>query len=75
MLSLLATSGRAMRAREIATAIGEDVSTPARVETTRGRLKKLAEEGHVIEGPVGWFAIAAGGTTADSGEGTAAAEG
>jgi hypothetical protein len=59
MLSLLATAGRAMKAREIAAAIGEDVSTPARVETTRGRLKKLADEGHVVEGPVGWFAIAA----------------
>lgn len=70
MLSLLATAGRAMRAREIAAAIGEDVSTPARVETTRGRLKRLAGEGHVIEGPVGWFAIAAG-SAATSGEGTA----
>ncbi|MFE1249551.1 hypothetical protein [Streptomyces sp. NPDC058741] len=66
MLSLLATAGQAMKAREIAMAIGEDVSTPARVETTRGRLKRLAEEGHVVEDPVGWFAIAAG-----SGEGTA----
>ncbi|WP_461067904.1 hypothetical protein [Streptomyces pseudoechinosporeus] len=68
MLSLLATAGRAMKAREIAAAVGEDVSTPARVETTRGRLKRLAGEGHVIEDPVGWFAIAAssgGGTAAE----------
>ncbi|MGW0825153.1 hypothetical protein [Streptomyces sp. NPDC002845] len=70
MLSLLATAGRAMKAREIAAAVGEDVSTPARVETTRGRLKRLAEEGHVVEGPVGWFAIAVE-TTAGGGEETA----
>ncbi|MFE9612040.1 hypothetical protein [Streptomyces sp. NPDC006012] len=69
MLSLLATAGRAMKVREIAAAVGEDISTPARVETTRGRLKRLAEEGHVVEGPVGWFAIAAG-SAATGGEGT-----
>ncbi|WP_143676056.1 hypothetical protein [Streptomyces milbemycinicus] len=70
MLSLLATAGRALRAREIAGAIGEDVSTPARVETTRGRLKRLAEEGHVAEDPVGWFAICAA-NSAVGGEETA----
>ncbi|MGP3979038.1 hypothetical protein ACTWQF_34525 [Streptomyces sp. 8N114] len=35
ILSVLATCGPAMKAREVAEAIGEDVSTPARVETTR----------------------------------------
>ncbi|MBO8193345.1 hypothetical protein ITI46_16980 [Streptomyces oryzae] len=60
MLSLLATAKRAMKAKAIAEAVGEDVTTPARVETTRARLKRLVEEGQVIEEPVGSFAIATG---------------
>ncbi len=58
ILCLLATAGKPMKAKEIAAAIGEDVSTPGRVETTRARLKKLVEEGHVVEDPVASFAIA-----------------
>ncbi|WP_059006999.1 hypothetical protein [Streptomyces specialis] len=58
MLVLLAGAGRAMKVRDIAAAIGEDVSVTSRVETTRSRLKRLTTEGRVVEGPVGWFAIA-----------------
>ncbi|MGW5446814.1 hypothetical protein [Streptomyces asiaticus] len=58
-VTLLASSGRKMRARAIAEAIGEDVSTPARVETTRGRLKTLVTEGMLEEEPPGVFFIAA----------------
>ncbi|WP_405539150.1 hypothetical protein [Streptomyces antimycoticus] len=57
-VTLLASSGRKMRARAIAEAIGEDVSTPARVETTRGRLKTLVTEGTLEEEPPGVFYIA-----------------
>lgn len=57
-VTLLATSGRKMRARDIAEAIGEDVSTAARVETTRGRLKTLVSEGALMEEPAGVFFIA-----------------
>lgn len=60
-VALLATSGRKMRARAIAEAIGEDVSTPARIETTRGRLKTLVTEGTLAEEPPGVFFIAASG--------------
>ncbi|MGW4077706.1 hypothetical protein ACWELB_30135 [Streptomyces asiaticus] len=63
ILCLLATAGKPMKAKEIAAAIGEDVSTPARVETTRARLKRLAGEGHVIEDPVASFAIASADST------------
>jgi hypothetical protein len=52
VVNLLTTSGRKMRARAIAEAIGEDVSTPGRVETTRGRLKTLVSEGVLEEEPV-----------------------
>ncbi|WP_338683774.1 hypothetical protein QD712_25280 [Streptomyces acidiscabies] len=68
-VSLLATSGRKMRARAIAEAIGEDVSRPARVETTRGRLKTLVAEGALEEEPPGVFFIAASGRLGDSGSG------
>lgn len=57
---VLATSGRPMRARELTIAIGEDVSRPARVETTRGRLKHLVKTGVAVELSPGEFAIAAG---------------
>ncbi|MFJ8437166.1 hypothetical protein ACIQ9P_38330 [Kitasatospora sp. NPDC094019] len=57
ILSLLATSGRAMRAREITAAIGEEVS-PARIETTRGRCKSLVKEGKAVEVEPGCFRIA-----------------
>lgn len=66
-VSLLATSGRKMRARAIAEAIGEDVSRPARVETTRGRLKTLVTEGALEEEPPGVFFIATSGRP-DSGD-------
>ncbi|MGW6915599.1 hypothetical protein ACWGB8_17535 [Kitasatospora sp. NPDC054939] len=58
ILGLLATAGRVMQAREIAVAIGEDTSSPARVETTRGRCKRLVKEGKVIEVEAGHFRIA-----------------
>ncbi|MET8983803.1 hypothetical protein ABZX85_50435 [Streptomyces sp. NPDC004539] len=68
-VSLLATSGQKMRARAIAEAIGEDVSRPARVETTRGRLKTLVAEGALEEEPPGVFFIAVSGRLGDSGSG------
>jgi hypothetical protein len=55
---LLATSGRVMRTREVAAAIGEDVTLPARIETTRGRLKRLVKDGTVVELEPGCFRIA-----------------
>ncbi|MGW6395111.1 hypothetical protein ACWFR1_32450 [Streptomyces sp. NPDC055103] len=61
ILVLLAGAGRAMHAKDITVAIGEDVSDTSkgrRVETTRSRLKALAKEGRVVEGPTAWFAIA-----------------
>ncbi|MFI1867498.1 hypothetical protein [Streptomyces jumonjinensis] len=60
MLVLLAGAGRAMKVQDIAAAIGEDVSGTSkgrRVETTRSRLKRLAKEGRVAEGPTAWFVI------------------
>ncbi len=50
-VALLATSGRKMRARAIAEAIGEDMSTPARVETTWGRLKTRPHD--IVAPPTG----------------------
>ncbi|WP_432746599.1 hypothetical protein H7827_18435 [Streptomyces sp. JH002] len=58
ILVLLAGAGRAMRVRDIAAAIGEDISLATRVETTRSRLKKLVKEGRLIEERTAWFAIA-----------------
>lgn len=61
MLVLLAGAGRAMKAQDIAAAIGEDVSDTSngrRTETTRSRLKALVREGRVVEGPTACFAIA-----------------
>ncbi|MFD7030625.1 hypothetical protein ACFWAR_21580 [Streptomyces sp. NPDC059917] len=61
MLVLLAGAGRAMKAQDIAAAIGEDISDTSngrRTETTRSRLKALIREGRVVEDPTGWFAIA-----------------
>ncbi|MFJ7592053.1 hypothetical protein ACIQZO_32765 [Streptomyces sp. NPDC097617] len=61
MLVLLAGAGRAMKAQDIAAAIGEDVSDTSngrRTETTRSRLKALVREGRVVEDPTAWFAIA-----------------
>ncbi|MEU5102052.1 hypothetical protein AB0H07_07135 [Streptomyces sp. NPDC021354] len=72
ILAVLATAGRAMTARELALAIGEDVSRPARVETTRGRAKRLAEEGAVVEVSTGPFVIARE-TAQTAGEGAAPA--
>ncbi|WP_371598281.1 hypothetical protein [Streptomyces sp. NBC_00564] len=68
VLSVLATSGRGMKAREIAEAIGEDVSTAARIETTRGRLKGLIREGLVVEDSESLFSIVSNGP-ADAGKG------
>ncbi|GAA0269540.1 hypothetical protein GCM10010302_03990 [Streptomyces polychromogenes] len=61
LLVLLAGAGRAMKAQDIAAAIGEDVSDTSqgrRVETTRSRLKRLVKEGRVVEEPTAWFALA-----------------
>jgi hypothetical protein len=58
IVSVLATSGRVMRVREIAAAIGEDIKQPTRIETTRSRLKRLAKEGKVVEPEPGLFRIA-----------------
>jgi hypothetical protein len=72
MLVLLAGAGQAMKVRDIAAAIGEDVSMVRRVETTRSRLKRLLQEKRVVEGPVGWFAIApasGAGSEGDAGVG------
>lgn len=64
VVNLLTTSGRKMRARAIAEAIGEDASTPGRVETTRGRLKTLVSEGVLQEEPAGVFFISGAGRPA-----------
>jgi hypothetical protein len=58
IVAVLATSGRLMRTRQIAAAIGEDVSQVTRVETTRSRLKRLVKQGKVIERKPGYFRIA-----------------
>ncbi|MEE1798055.1 hypothetical protein PUR57_05065 [Streptomyces sp. JV176] len=61
MLVLLAGAGRAMKAQDIAAAIGEDItdtSNGRRTETTRSRLKTLVREGRVVEDATGWFSIA-----------------
>ncbi|MEU8544063.1 hypothetical protein AB0C52_29395 [Streptomyces sp. NPDC048717] len=61
MLVLLAGAGRAMHAKDIIVAIGEDISDTSkgrRVETTRSRRKALVKEGRGVEGPTAWFAIA-----------------
>lgn len=58
IVAVLATSGRVMRTREIAAAIGEDASLPTRVETTRSRLKRLVKQGKVVERKPGYFRIA-----------------
>ena len=55
ILVLLAGANRAMKVQDIGDAIGEQAD---RVETTRGRLKKLAKEGLVVEVSPAWFAIA-----------------
>ncbi|MEE4493288.1 hypothetical protein [Streptomyces sp. BE230] len=71
MLSVLTTAGpeRGMKAKAVAAAIGEVVSTPARVETTRARLKTLVKEGLVIEDSASRFAIATTDNTATADEG------
>jgi hypothetical protein len=56
--SVLATDGRPMRVRQIAAAIGEDVTAASRIETTRGRCKKLVKDGTVVELAPGIFQIA-----------------
>jgi hypothetical protein len=58
IVAVLATSGRSMRTRQIAAAIGEDVSQVTRVETTRSRLKRLVKQGKVVERKPGYFRIA-----------------
>ncbi|WEB42128.1 hypothetical protein MOV08_24640 [Streptomyces yunnanensis] len=62
-LALLACSGRPMKVRDITLSIGE---VHARTETTRARLKRLAVEGRVTEGPTGWFSIVPADVTAES---------
>ncbi|MFL4495210.1 hypothetical protein ACJ6WD_28790 [Streptomyces sp. VTCC 41912] len=61
-LALLARSGRPMKVRDITMSIGE---VRSRTETTRARLKRLAVEGLVVEGPTGWFSIAPADVTAE----------
>ncbi|MFF6958922.1 MULTISPECIES: hypothetical protein [unclassified Streptomyces] len=58
MLVLLAGAGRAMKVQDICATIGEDVTSTRWVETTRSRLKRMAKEGRVVEGPTAYFAIA-----------------
>lgn len=55
MLALLERAEEPLHVKDITAAIGEAAS---RVETTRSRLKKLAKDARVVEGPTGWFAIA-----------------
>ncbi|QES51999.1 hypothetical protein DEJ50_33410 [Streptomyces venezuelae] len=72
-LVLLAGAGRAMYVKDIAAAIGEDVSDTSegrRVETTRSRLKALVREGRLVEDPTAWFAIAPA-AECNAGEGAA----
>ncbi|WP_274915246.1 hypothetical protein [Streptomyces sp. WZ-12] len=65
-LALLARSGRPMKVRDITMSIGE---VPSRKETTRARLKRLAAEGRLVEGPTGWFSIVPADATAESDSG------
>lgn len=55
MLALLERAEEPLHVKDITAAIGEAAS---RVETTRSRLKKLAKDARVVEGPTGCFAIA-----------------
>jgi hypothetical protein len=70
ILAVLATSGRGMRTREIAAAIGEDASLATRVETTRSRLKRLVKQGKVVERKPGYFRIAPAARAAEEAPGT-----
>jgi hypothetical protein len=70
IVAVLATSGRLMRTREIAAAIGEDASLPTRVETTRSRLKRLVKQGKVVEKKPGYFRIAPAARVAGEAPGT-----
>ena len=70
IVAVLATSGRLMRTRQIAAAIGEDVSQVTRVETTRSRLKRLVKQGKVIERKPGYFRIAPAPRPAEEAPGT-----
>ncbi|MFE3455137.1 hypothetical protein ACFXJ8_40075 [Nonomuraea sp. NPDC059194] len=56
---IMASSGRAMRAREVAQALGEP-DVRGRVETTRARLKRLTTLGLLAQHEPGLFSIAAG---------------
>ncbi|MFH8371173.1 hypothetical protein [Streptomyces sp. NPDC018031] len=61
MLVLLAGAGQTMKVQDIAAAIGEDVSDTSNgrsAETHPVRLKPLAEEGQVVEGPTAWCVMA-----------------
>lgn len=55
MLALLERAEEPLHVKDITVAIGEASS---RAETVRSRLKKLAKESRVMEGPTGWFTIA-----------------
>lgn len=70
IVAVLATSGRVMRTREIAAAIGEDASLATRVETTRSRLKRLVKQGKVVERKPGYFRIAPAARMAGEAPGT-----
>ncbi|WP_327129411.1 hypothetical protein [Streptomyces sp. NBC_01727] len=69
MLVLLAGAGRAMKVQDICVAIGEDVTNHRRVETTRSRLKRMAKDGRVTEGPTAYFRIVATGSGQQPGAG------
>ncbi|MFI6500328.1 hypothetical protein [Nonomuraea typhae] len=56
---MLASAGRAMRAREVALALGEP-DVHKRVEVVRTRLKRLIDKGWLVEHQRGQFSIAEG---------------
>ncbi|MEU8143313.1 hypothetical protein [Nonomuraea sp. NPDC048901] len=56
---IMASSGRTMRAKEVAQALGEP-DVRGRVETTRARLKRLTALGWLAQHEPGLFSIAAG---------------
>ncbi|MEV1242720.1 hypothetical protein ACIBO2_23670 [Nonomuraea sp. NPDC050022] len=56
---IMASSGRTMRAKEVAQALGEP-DVRGRVETTRARLKRLTALGWLTQHEPGLFSIAAG---------------
>lgn len=63
VLQVLATSGRPMRVKEIAAALGRPTKGKAgtsAVETVRSTCKRQVKHGRAVEGPAGVFEIARG---------------